>query len=112
MVLSLAPVMLGFYELGGRTPLVLARIALTIGVLATVVFAALMAALAVGLVTFDEWRGATGPFAISAICMLGTSGDDDRRSRLRAAFPVWGLVISRRIAATRQLAASRVDSGR
>lgn len=70
MVLALAPVMRGFYELGGRMPESPARIALTVGILATIVFAALMAALGAGLVTFDESRAATGAFAISAICML------------------------------------------
>lgn len=70
MGLVLAPVMLGFYELGGRAPLGLARLALTIGVGAVLLFAATMIALAVGLVTFDETRAAEGAFAITAICML------------------------------------------
>jgi hypothetical protein len=70
MGLALAPVMLGFYELGGRAPLGPARVALIIGVAAVLLFAALTIALAVGLVTFDETRAAAGAFAITAICML------------------------------------------
>lgn len=70
MGLALAPVMLGFYELGGRAPLGPARVALTIGVAAVLLFASTMITLAVGLVTFDETRAAEGAFAITAICML------------------------------------------
>jgi hypothetical protein len=70
MGLALTPVMLGFYELGGRASLRPARVALTIGVAAVLLFAAMMISLAVGLVTFDETRPAQGAFAITAICML------------------------------------------
>jgi hypothetical protein len=70
MVLALAPVMLGFYELGGRAPLAPARVAFAVGVAAVVLFVGMMVALAAGVVTFDEARGAEGAFAITAACML------------------------------------------
>jgi hypothetical protein len=60
MGLALAPVMLGFYELGGRTPERAARAALTIGMGGAVVWSALVVGWAAGVVTPDESRGATG----------------------------------------------------
>jgi hypothetical protein len=70
MVLGLAPVMLGFYELGGRVPRPLARGALAIGTAAIGLFVALTVAAAMALVTFDEVGPAAGAFAMLAICML------------------------------------------
>jgi hypothetical protein len=65
--LALAPVMLGFYELGGRTPLTPARLSLAIGIGATVVWSVILIALAAGVVSFDESKPATGAFAIAAV---------------------------------------------
>jgi hypothetical protein len=65
--LALAPVMLGFYELGGRTPLTPARISLAIGIGATIVWSVLLIGLAAGVVSFDESKAATGAFAIAAV---------------------------------------------
>jgi len=57
LVVALAPVMLGFYELGGRTPLAPARLSLAIGIGATFVWSVLLIALAAGVVSF----GLPGP---------------------------------------------------
>jgi hypothetical protein len=70
IIVGLAPVMLGFYELGGRTPLILARGALTIGILAVIVAAVTLLAGTAGLVTIDESRAATGALAIVAVSMI------------------------------------------
>jgi hypothetical protein len=70
MVLGVAPVMVGFYELGRRTPDSYARIALAVGVAAVGGFVVLMLASALGVVTFDESKPAEGAFAIVAICMV------------------------------------------
>jgi hypothetical protein len=70
MILGLAPVMLGFYELGGRTTLVLARGALTIGIVAVIVAAVTLLAGTAGIVTIDESRAATGALAILAVSMI------------------------------------------
>ena len=70
MALALAPVMLGFYELGGRTPRGLALGALSIGMLAVLVFAALFGGLSAGLFSVDATRPAEGPLAISSVAML------------------------------------------
>jgi hypothetical protein len=70
MALGLVPVMLAFYELGGRTPERLARVALTLGAATVLVFGADTLAFAAGLVTFDESRAATGAFALAAGSML------------------------------------------
>jgi hypothetical protein len=70
MALGLVPVMLAFYELGGRTPEGPARVALTLGAASLLVFGVDTLALAAGLVTFDESRAATGAFALAAGSML------------------------------------------
>jgi hypothetical protein len=70
MTLALAPVMLAFYELGGRTPIGLARLALTSGIAAVVGWSVLQALMIGGAVSFDYERGATGAFAAAAIAVL------------------------------------------
>jgi hypothetical protein len=70
MTLALAPVMLGFYELGGRTPLTPARLSLAAGIGAVVVWSIAQLAMILGLVSFDYERGATGAFALEAVMLL------------------------------------------
>jgi hypothetical protein len=70
MTLALAPVMLAFYELGGRTPVGPARLALTSGIAAVVGWSVLQALMIGGAVSFDYERGATGAFAAEAIAVL------------------------------------------
>jgi hypothetical protein len=70
MVLALAPVMLGFYELGGKTPRELALVALTTSGFAVFVFATIFAVAGVGLVTIDGSRNAEGSLAIASVAML------------------------------------------
>lgn len=70
MTLALAPVMLGFYELGGQTPLTPARLSLAAGIGAIVVWSIAQSAMIVGLVSFDLERGATGAFALEAVTLL------------------------------------------
>jgi len=70
MVLAFAPVMLGFYELGGRTPRGLALGGLSIGILAVLVFAASFVGGSAGLFTMDETRRAEGSLAIFSVAML------------------------------------------
>lgn len=70
MVVGLAPVMLGFYGLGGRTPILPARIARTIGMAAVVVWSILLIAQGTGIVSFDESKAASGAFAIAAAAAI------------------------------------------
>ena len=66
MGLGLAPVTLGFYELGGRTPLLPARLALAVAIVTVIVWSTLDFAWAAGLMAFDESGSATGAFAVVA----------------------------------------------
>jgi len=70
MTLALAPVMLGFYELGGRTPTGLARLALVSGIAAVIGWSVLQALMIGGAVSFDYERGATGAFAGEAVALF------------------------------------------
>ncbi len=70
MTLAIAPVMLAFYELGGRTPIGPARISLAAGVAAVLVWPIVQAAMIVGVVQIDYDRGATDAFAIEAIALI------------------------------------------
>jgi hypothetical protein len=70
MTLALAPVMLGFYEFGGRTPLTPARLSLAAGIGAVVVWSIAQLAMILGLVNFDYDHGATGAFALEAVMLL------------------------------------------
>jgi hypothetical protein len=67
MFLSLGPVMLAHYELGGIVPLWPARLSLGGAVAAVVAWAVVQVAFIVGLVQFDYDRAATGAFALSSL---------------------------------------------
>jgi hypothetical protein len=71
MVVATAPVMVTFYELGGRTPPAPARGALLVALLTAVVFAGMFVALAAGTVSANTSGVASGPFAIVAAAMVG-----------------------------------------
>src|SRR5262245_39095919 len=70
MAVGVAPVMIGAYELGGRTPIAVARVALALGLAAVGGFVVLMLARALDVVTFDESKPAAGAYAVVAICMF------------------------------------------
>jgi hypothetical protein len=65
MVLSLGPVMLAHYELGGIVPLWPARLSLAGALAAAFGWAVLQGAFVLGLVDFDYERTATGAFVLS-----------------------------------------------
>jgi hypothetical protein len=68
MTVSLGPVMLAHYELGGVVPLLPARLSLAGAVAAVAAWAVVQVAFILGLVAFDYGQAATGAFAIS--CLL------------------------------------------
>ena len=70
MTLSLGPVMLAHYELGGVVPLWPARLSLAGALAAVAAWAVIQVAFIVGAVDFDYGRAATGAFALS--CLLQT----------------------------------------
>jgi hypothetical protein len=70
MTVALAPVMLAFYELGGVTPLLPARLSLGGAIAAIAVWSAVQAAMIVGLVSFDYDAPATGWFAVEAVMTI------------------------------------------
>ena len=70
MVLSLGPVMLAHYELGGIVPLWPARLSLAGALAAAFGWAVLQGAWAIGVVQFDYERAATGAFAVSNLLQL------------------------------------------
>jgi hypothetical protein len=70
MTLSIAPIMLGSYELGGVTPLWLARLSLVTGVGAVLVWSAMQAMMVAGTVTFADERPASGAFAVEAVALI------------------------------------------
>lgn len=67
MTLSLGPVMLAHYELGGVVPLWPARLSLAGATAAVAAWSIVQAAMILGLAAFDYEHGATGAFAISSI---------------------------------------------
>jgi hypothetical protein len=69
MTLALAPLMLAFYELGGRTPTPLARAAQASGWIAVLTWSAMQAAMIAGVVDFDYGTSATGAFAAWAVAL-------------------------------------------
>ena len=73
MTLALGPVMAGYYQLGGRTPLLPARASLTVALGAVVVWCAVQALLIAGVVDFEYDRPASGPFAVeaAAVAIIG-----------------------------------------
>jgi hypothetical protein len=70
MTVALAPVMIGFYELGGRTPLALARLSLTVALGAVAVWSIVQLAMIAGLVSFDYEHAATGWFAVEGVALI------------------------------------------
>ena len=70
MTLSLGPVMLAHYELGGIVPLWPARLSLSGAVAAVLAWSLIQAAMIVGIVTFDYELAATGAFAISSLLQV------------------------------------------
>jgi hypothetical protein len=70
MTLSLGPVMLAHYELGGVGPLWPARLSLAGAIAAVAAWAVVQVAFIVGLVTFDYTQAATGAFAISSLLQI------------------------------------------
>ena len=70
MTLALAPLMLAFYELGGRTPTPLARIAQASGWIAVLAWSVTQVLMIAGVVAFDYGRAATGVFAIQCGALL------------------------------------------
>jgi len=70
MTLAAAPVMLGFYELGGRTPLTPARLSLAAGVGGIVLWSIIQLAMIVGSISFDYEHAATGAFALEALMLV------------------------------------------
>jgi hypothetical protein len=70
MTLALAPVMLASYELGGRTPLLPARLALAGGIASILAWCFVQAAMILGFVAFDYTNGATGAFAVESILVM------------------------------------------
>ncbi|HEY8869290.1 MAG TPA: hypothetical protein VIM30_07850 [Candidatus Limnocylindrales bacterium] len=70
MTLAIAPIMLGFYELGGRTPIGLARLSLAGGIGAVVVWSIVQTAMIVGVLSFDYGRPAIGAYALESIALL------------------------------------------
>lgn len=70
MTLSLGPVMLGHYELGGIVPLWPARLSLGGAVAAAVAWSLIQVAMIVGLVSFDYEHAATGAFAVSSLLQV------------------------------------------
>jgi len=69
MTLAIVPVMAGFYELGGRTPMTPARASLAIGIGAVLAWCAIQALLIAGAVSFMYDKPASGPFAIEAVAV-------------------------------------------
>ena len=67
MTAALAPLMLGFWELGGLTPTPLALAAQVIGWLAITAWCVVQALLILGVLTFVFDAPATGGFAIEAV---------------------------------------------
>ena len=70
MTLSLGPVMLAHYELGGVVPLWPARLSLAGALAAVAAWSIVQLAFIVGLVTFDYEHAATGAFAISSVLQI------------------------------------------
>jgi hypothetical protein len=70
MTLAIAPIMLGFYELGGRAPLAAARFSLAVGLGAVLAWCLIQAAMIAGVVTFDYEHAATGAFAAETIALV------------------------------------------
>ena len=69
MVVALAPLMLSFYELGGRTPLRLAQLAQLLGWASVITWAVLQKLLIFNLVSFEMDTAASGWFAVGSLAL-------------------------------------------
>jgi hypothetical protein len=70
MTLSLGPVMLAHYELGGVVPLWPARLSLAGAIAAAGAWSVVQAAMILGFVTFDYEHAATGAFAVLSLLQV------------------------------------------
>lgn len=70
MTLALAPTMLAFYELGGRTPTPLALLAQATGWVAVIAWAVIHALMIADVVTFDYSAPATGAMALEQAALI------------------------------------------
>ena len=70
MTLSLGPVMLAHYELGGIVPLWPARLSLAGAVAAAGAWSLIQVAMIAGITTFDYEHAATGAFAVSSLLQI------------------------------------------
>ena len=70
LFLSLGPVMLAHYELGGVVPLWPARLSLAGAIAAVAAWAVVQVAFIAGIVNFDYSQAATGAFAISSLLQI------------------------------------------
>ena len=70
MTLALAPTMLAFYELGGRTPTPLAQLAQATGWVAVIGWAVIHALMIARVVTFDYSAPATGAMALEQVALI------------------------------------------
>ena len=69
MVGAIAPLMLAFYELGGRTPLRLAQLAQTLGWVSVGIFVVVQLLVIAGAVTIDRNTGASGIVAVASLAL-------------------------------------------
>lgn len=70
MTLALAPTMLAYYELGGRTPTPLAQAAQAMGWIAVLTWAALHVLFIASAVTYDYGAPATGAMALEQLALI------------------------------------------
>jgi hypothetical protein len=70
MTAALAPLMLAFYELGGRTPTRLAQAAQTFGWLAVLTFCVIQVLQMTGVVVIDWNTAASGAFAVGSAALV------------------------------------------
>ncbi len=69
MIGALAPLMLAFYELGGRTPLRMAQLAQTLGWVSVGTFVVVQLLVIAGTVTIDRDTAATGVVAVASLAL-------------------------------------------
>lgn len=70
MTAALAPTMLAYYELGGRTPTPLAQAAQASGWIAVLAWVAIHAQFIAGVVTFDDGAPASGAMALEQAALI------------------------------------------
>jgi hypothetical protein len=69
MIGAIAPLMVAFYELGGRTPLRIAQLAQTLGWISVGIFVVVQLLVIAGAVTIDRDAGATGVVAVASLAL-------------------------------------------